>query len=225
MTTTIRPSLSQIHSHLFHLSFSSDFTDSTLPDKPMMPQLSPIRNLQPQMASINDQEFDDSSMEESTRLDSGRSSPYHSVVDNEEVNLERNRALSSAARTLSAVAKKRDDPNLRELAAEMRAGKLPATEEPHPPSNALGKPPPHIHSQAPPISALPQHAFGKLVIGINKGINLKAGQGVFGRADPYVKIKIGDTEFNTNIHKDGGKNPVSALCLAVISLQLLILVR
>mmetsp|Transcript_23502 Transcript_23502/g.44658 ORF Transcript_23502/g.44658 Transcript_23502/m.44658 type:complete len:520 (-) Transcript_23502:100-1659(-) len=71
----------------------------------------------------------------------------------------------------------------------------------------LGKPPPHIHSQTPPIAPQPQHAFGKLVVTIMKGLNLKAGQGVFGRADPYVKIKVGDNEFITKPHKNGGKNP------------------
>lgn len=73
----------------------------------------------------------------------------------------------------------------------------------------LGKPPPHIQSQVPPITPQPQHAFGKLVITLIKGLNLKAGQGVFGRADPYVKIKLGDKEFITKTHKNGGRNPVS----------------
>jgi len=44
-------------------------------------------------------------------------------------------------------------------------------------------------------------------VNIIKGLNLKAGQGVFGRADPYVKIKLGDNEFITKPHKNGGKNP------------------
>lgn len=196
------------------VSSSSNSADSTLPDKPMMPHLSPIRNPQPQLSSVNDdQEFDDSSMEESMQPKSGQSSLRRSEVNIEEVNLERNRALSNAARSLSAIAKKRDDPSLRELATEMRAGKLhtAATNEPQPTMNALGKPPPHIHSQVPPIPVQPQHAFGKLVVGIVRGINLKAGQGVFGRADPYVKMKIGDKEFTTTTHKDGGKSPVSAL--------------
>jgi hypothetical protein len=72
----------------------------------------------------------------------------------------------------------------------------------------IGKPPPHIHSQAPPITPQPQLEYGKLVIRILKGINLKAGQGVFGRADPYVKIKLGNKEVATNPHMDGGRNPV-----------------
>ena len=71
----------------------------------------------------------------------------------------------------------------------------------------LGKPPPHIHSQAPPIAPQPQHAFGKLVVTIIKGLNLKAGQGVFGRADPYVRLRVGDSECTTTPHKNGGKNP------------------
>ena len=76
------------------------------------------------------------------------------------------------------------------------------------PAPPIGKPPPHIHSQAPPIAPQPQHAFGKLVVTIVRGLNLKAGQGVFGRADPYVKLRLGDNEVSTNPHKNGGKNPV-----------------
>ena len=34
------------------------------------------------------------------------------------------------------------------------------------PAPPIGKPPPHIHSQAPPIAPQPQHAFGKLVVTI-----------------------------------------------------------
>lgn len=182
-----------------------------------MPKLSPIRNpyrenLQPQMTP----EADDSSMEEdpahsdseiSSQRDSEFTKDNEQGDDNQRLIIERNRALSSVARKLSAVATKRDDPSMRQLAADMRAGKLDA--DPHPPSIALGKPPPHIHLQTPPISVQPQHTFGKLVVGIIKGLNLKAGQGVFGRADPYVKLKIGDREFTTSCHKDGGKNPVS----------------
>ena len=71
----------------------------------------------------------------------------------------------------------------------------------------LGKPPPHLSSQAPPMKPQPNHPFGKLIITIIKGINLKAGQGVFGRADPFVKVKLGDKVFTTYPHKNGGKNP------------------
>jgi len=71
----------------------------------------------------------------------------------------------------------------------------------------LGKPPPHVPSQTPPILPQPQHVFGKLVVTLIKGINLKAGQGVFGRADPYAKIKLGAQGFSTKAHKNGGKNP------------------
>ncbi len=159
-----------------------------------------------------------SDSEISSQRDSEFTNDKEEDDNNQRLTLDRNRALSSAARKLSAVAAKRDDPSLRQLAADMRAGKLggPPTDtrnkfdaDLQPPSIALGKPPPHIHSQTPPISVQPQHAFGKLVVGIIKGLNLKAGQGVFGRADPYVKLKIGDTEFTTSCHKDGGKNPVS----------------
>ena len=71
----------------------------------------------------------------------------------------------------------------------------------------LGKPPPHLSSQAPHMKPQPNHPFGKLIVTIIKGVNLKAGQGVFGRADPFVKLKLGDKEFTTHPHKDGGKNP------------------
>ena len=73
----------------------------------------------------------------------------------------------------------------------------------------LGKLPPHIPSEAPPITPQPQHPFGKLVLKIIKGVNLKAGQGVFGRADLYVTLKLGSIEHKTKTHKNGGKNPVS----------------
>lgn len=76
----------------------------------------------------------------------------------------------------------------------------------------LGKPPPHIPSEAPPITPKPQHPFGKLVLKIIKGANLKAGQGVFGRADPYVTLKLGDIAYKTRTHQNGGKNPVSVAC-------------
>lgn len=45
---------------------------------------------------------------------------------------ERNRMLSTVARTLSVVAAKRDDPSLRQLAAELRAGKLVSEHDPEP---------------------------------------------------------------------------------------------
>ena len=71
----------------------------------------------------------------------------------------------------------------------------------------MGKPPPHLPSHAPPMKPHPNHPFGKIVVTVIRGINLKAGQGVFGRADPFVKIKLGDKEFTTFPHKNGGKNP------------------
>lgn len=41
-----------------------------------------------------------------------------------------------------------------------------------------------------------------------RGIELKAGQGMFGKADPYVKLRIGSQEFMTQPHMGGGKNPI-----------------
>ena len=73
----------------------------------------------------------------------------------------------------------------------------------------IGKPPPHIHSQAPNITPQPRLEYGKLVIKILNGINLKREHGVYGRADPYVRIKLGNSEATTNPHMNGGGNPVS----------------
>ncbi|KAL7530084.1 hypothetical protein ACHAXR_003299, partial [Thalassiosira sp. AJA248-18] len=98
------------------------------------------------------------------------------------------------------------NPKMGQLSMETPTNPLMVNNRPINPS-PLGKPPPHIHSQAPPIIPQPQHAFGKLVVTIIKGLNLKAGQGVFGRADPYVTIKLGGNEFTSNTHKNGGKNP------------------
>ena len=92
----------------------------------------------------------------------------------------------------------------------------------------LGKPPPHIHSEAPPITPQPQHPFGKLVLKIIRGTNLKAGQGVFGRADPYVTLKLGSAECKTRTHKNGGKNPVSAtwsICVYFVMSNLLFILN
>ena len=50
--------------------------------------------------------------------------------------------------------------------------------------------------------------FGTLSITFVKAINLKAGQGVFGRADPYLKVTLGNQKNTTEPHLSGGKNPV-----------------
>lgn len=68
---------------------------------------------------------------------------------------------------------------------------------------------PQINSSVPPLLAGPKHPFGKLSIKLIRGINLKAGQGFFGKADPYVKLKLGEKEWKTDPHSEGGKNPVS----------------
>merc|ERR1719326_1908892 len=59
----------------------------------------------------------------------------------------------------------------------------------------------------PPV-APPGPRFGQLTIRCVKGVDLKAGQGMFGKADPYCKITIGTQEFSTRPHQGGGKNPV-----------------
>jgi len=72
----------------------------------------------------------------------------------------------------------------------------------------LGLPPSDVMSHAPPFSLAPRKPFGKFEIIIVRGKNLKAGQGVFGRADPYVKISLGESNVMTKPDTQGGKNPV-----------------
>ena len=83
----------------------------------------------------------------------------------------------------------------------------PPTAELAPRPSPLGKPPPHIPTRVPPIVPQPQKPFGKLVVTVEKGINLKAGKGMFGTADPYVNLTLGKAKFSSSTHKNGGKNP------------------
>lgn len=39
-------------------------------------------------------------------------------------------------------------------------------------------------------------------------MELKAGQGMFGKADPYAKMRVGTQEFSTKPNPGGGKNPI-----------------
>eukprot|EP00904_Undaria_pinnatifida_P003072 jgi/Undpi1/12766/HiC_scaffold_6.g02434.m1 len=75
---------------------------------------------------------------------------------------------------------------------------------------ARGPPPPapatRVGTEPPRPAAAPK--FGHLIVKCVKGIELKAGSGMFGKADPYCKIVIGSQEFSTRPHKAGGKNPV-----------------
>jgi hypothetical protein len=51
-----------------------------------------------------------------------------------------------------------------------------------------GAPPP----RGPAVPVPPQQPkFGKLTVRCNKGTDLKAGQGIFGKANPYCKLRIG----------------------------------
>jgi hypothetical protein len=111
------------------------------------------------------------------------------------------------------------NPNFSEPSSDIASQPLLVNNRPiHP--TPLGKPPPHIPSEAPPITPKPQHPFGKLVLKIIKGVNLKAGQGVFGRADPYIIMKLGNVEYRTRTHQNGGKNPVSERWLMNTNLTL-----
>ena len=50
--------------------------------------------------------------------------------------------------------------------------------------------------------------FGSLLVKVVRGIDLKAGQTMFGKADPYAKVTIGTQSFSTKPVIGGGKNPV-----------------
>ncbi len=41
-----------------------------------------------------------------------------------------------------------------------------------------------------------------------RGVDLKAGQGMFGKADPYARLRIGIQEQSTKPNPGGGKNPI-----------------
>ncbi len=87
---------------------------------------------------------------------------------------------------------------------------LPDKKKPFPTSvSELGPPPADAKSYAPPFSRNSMRIFGKLTVVVIRGKNLKAGQGTFGRANPYVRIKVGHKEVITRVHTEGGKNPVS----------------
>jgi len=59
-----------------------------------------------------------------------------------------------------------------------------------------------------PPSAPPPPKFGRLTTKVLRGVDLKAGQGMFGKADPYCKIRVGTQEFSTKPNAGGGKNPI-----------------
>jgi len=66
-----------------------------------------------------------------------------------------------------------------------------------PPSGAGGPP---VAPAAP--------VFGHLLVKVVKGVDLKGGQTMFGKADPYAKATIGQQSFSTKPVIGGGKNPV-----------------
>eukprot|EP01039_Chlorochromonas_danica_P001951 gene1951-2129_t len=59
-----------------------------------------------------------------------------------------------------------------------------------------------------PPSAPMAPKFGKLVVKCLRGVELKAGQGMFGKADPFARLRVGTQEFNTKPNPGGGKNPI-----------------
>jgi Ca2+-binding EF-hand superfamily protein len=59
----------------------------------------------------------------------------------------------------------------------------------------------------PPSAPVPPK-FGQLTLKCIRALDLKAGQGMFGKADPYCTIRIGIQEFSTKPVVGGGKNPI-----------------
>lgn len=47
-----------------------------------------------------------------------------------------------------------------------------------------------------------------MIVKCLRGVDLKAGQGMFGKADPLCRVQIGTQESRTQVHQQGGKNPV-----------------
>lgn len=74
-----------------------------------------------------------------------------------------------------------------------------------PPPPALKSPPNQL--VAPPSAPIAPK-FGRLSVKCLRGVELKMGQGMFGKADPYAKLRIGTQEFSTKPNPGGGKNPV-----------------
>ena len=64
-----------------------------------------------------------------------------------------------------------------------------------------------MQAVAPPGAPAPPK-FGRLLVKCLRGVELKAGQGMFGKADPYSRLRIGTQEFSTKPNPGGGKNPI-----------------
>mmetsp|Transcript_25021 Transcript_25021/g.36943 ORF Transcript_25021/g.36943 Transcript_25021/m.36943 type:complete len:667 (-) Transcript_25021:263-2263(-) len=79
---------------------------------------------------------------------------------------------------------------------------------PGPPPRAPPPPSTQPDQKIAPPSAPAAPKFGRLMVKCLKGVDLKAGQGMFGKADPYCKVRIGTQEFSTKHNAGGGKNPV-----------------
>ena len=87
---------------------------------------------------------------------------------------------------------------------------------PPPRGQGVSQPPPRAPpppKTQPPQSIAPPSApgapkFGRLMVKCLKGVDLKAGQGMFGKADPYAKLRVGTQEYSTKHNAGGGKNPV-----------------
>ncbi|CAM9611130.1 unnamed protein product [Discosporangium mesarthrocarpum] len=84
----------------------------------------------------------------------------------------------------------------------------PPPRGPPPGEGPPSPPPPGSQMARGPSRPAPAPKFGHLIVKCVKGNDLKAGSGLFGKADPYCKVVVGTQEFSTRPHKTGGKNPV-----------------
>lgn len=77
-----------------------------------------------------------------------------------------------------------------------------------PPPRALPPPSGTGPQTVAPPTAPPAPKFGRLTVKCLRGVDLKAGQGMFGKADPYARLRVGTQEFATKPNAGGGKNPI-----------------
>lgn len=83
-------------------------------------------------------------------------------------------------------------------------GLLPPGNQPRPPNQIIATEENSSSKAVVPV----QSKFGRLVIKCLRATELKAGQEMFGKANPYARLQVGSQQFQTQVHPEGGKNPI-----------------